>query len=159
MLWKKLLFTGFFSGYSPIAPGTAGTLLALLIYILEYVFFGNAVWMSNLVIVLIMLFPSFKLGDLAEAFLKKKDPVEVVLDEMMGYWISVLFFPFNWKILISAFIIFRIIDILKPYPIKKLEKLSGGYGIMMDDFVAGIYTNMILRIIFFLCGLIGLNIC
>ncbi len=158
MLWKELLFTGFFSGYCPVTPGTAGTIVAVLIYILEYVFFGTACRISNLIILIIMIYPSFKLGDAGESFFKMKDPPEIVLDEMMGYWISLLFFLFDWKILISAFIIFRIIDVIKPYPIKKLEKLNGGYGIMLDDFTAGIYTNIIIRILVFISGITGLNV-
>jgi phosphatidylglycerophosphatase A len=159
MLWKELLFTGFYSGYIPAASGTAGTLLAALIFVVEYLIFGSSAVIANFVIVLIMIYPSFKLGDAGEVFFKQKDPSEVVLDEMMGYWISVLFLPFNLKIVILAFIVFRLTDIIKPYPIKKFEKLKGGYGIMLDDFAAGIYTNIIIRILIFMSGLAGLKIC
>jgi phosphatidylglycerophosphatase A len=157
MLWKEFLFTGFYSGYIPVASGTAGTFLAALIFAVEYIIFGNSAIISNLVIILIMIYPSFMLGDASECFFGKKDPSEVVLDEMMGYWISVLFFPFSWKVAIAAFFIFRIIDIIKPYPIKKFEKLNGGLGIMLDDFGAGVYTNLTIRVLLFLLNLAGLN--
>ncbi len=90
MWWKELLFTALYTGYCPIAPGTAGSILALLIYVLEYAIFGDSSWIVNLIVVIIMIYPSIRLGDAGESFLKKKDPPEVVLDEVMGYWISVL---------------------------------------------------------------------
>jgi phosphatidylglycerophosphatase A len=158
MWWKELFFTGFFSGYSPIAPGTAGTLLAVLIYILEYIFFKTGCIITNFIFVLIMLYPSFKLGDAGEKFFNKKDPSEVVIDEMIGLWVSVLFIPFSLQIALLAFIIFRIIDIFKPYPIRKLEKLKGGFGIVLDDFMAGVFTNIIIRLIIIFTGFFGVQI-
>jgi phosphatidylglycerophosphatase A len=158
MWWKELFFTGFFSGYSPIAPGTAGTLIAVLIYILEYIIFKTNCIITNLIIVLIMLYPSIKLGDAGEKFFNRKDPSEVVIDEMIGLWVSVLFIPFSLEIALLAFIIFRIIDIFKPYPIRKLEKLKGGLGIVLDDFMAGIFTNIIIRLIITLTGFFSIQI-
>ncbi len=142
MWWKELLFTGLYSGYCPIAPGTAGTIIAFLLYVLEYCFFGEVSWIINLLIVLSLIYPSIKLCDTGEKFFKKKDPSEIVLDEIFGYWISVLFYPFNWKIAILAFFLFRAFDILKPYPVNKFDRLPGGFGIMMDDVMAGIYSNI-----------------
>lgn len=147
MRWKELLFTGFYTGYSPVAPGTAGTLVALLIYLIEYACFGKFVWLSNLIIVLFMIYPSVKIADSGELFFAEKDPQQVVLDEIMGFWISVLFFPFNWKIIILAFILFRLYDIIKPFPIAKFENIKGGLGIMLDDFVSGIYTNLTILLV------------
>lgn len=144
---KKILFTAFYSGYFPIAPGTAGTFVGMIFYILEFVIFGKISWMINLAIVLVMLYPAIKIGDAGEEFFGEKDPSGVVLDEVMGYWISVLFHPFNWTIVILAFFIFRILDIIKPFPAGRLQKLNGGLGIMIDDYIAGVYTNIILFII------------
>lgn len=158
MNWKKFLFTGFYSGYSPVAPGTAASLLAALLYIIEYYIFGENVRISNLIIVLILLFPAIKLADAGEKFFGEKDPRQIVLDEVMGYWISILLFPFNWKIVIYAFLLFRIMDIFKPYPIRKVENLKCGLGIMMDDYISGVYANIALRIIIFLTGYFGIII-
>ena len=141
------MFTACYAGYSPVAPGTAGTFVAFAIYVLEYLVFGYSCWLINLVIVLVMLYPSIKIGDAGEAYFNEKDPPKVVFDEVIGYWISVLFYPFSWKIAILAFIIFRIMDIVKPYPANMLQKLEGGLGVMIDDFIAGIYTNLTLLII------------
>ena len=105
-----------------------------------------------------MIFPSIKLADAGEKYFGNKDPQQVVLDEIMGYWISVLLFPFNWKVAIYALLLFRIMDIIKPYPIKKVENLKSGLGIMMDDYISGIYANLSLRIIIFLTGFFGIKI-
>jgi phosphatidylglycerophosphatase A len=147
MRWKELLFTAFYSGYFPVAPGTVGTLIAMGIYILEYIFFGSYSWMINLLFVAVLIYPAIRLGDAGEEFFGEKDPSEVVLDEVMGYWISVLFYPFNWTIALLAFFIFRAMDIIKPYPTRRLQRLSGGLGVMMDDYVAGVYTNILLLIV------------
>lgn len=158
MNWKKLLFTGFYSGYSPVAPGTVASILALLLYLIEFYIFGDFVWISNLVIVIVMVFPSIVLASAGEEYFGEKDPQQVVLDEIMGYWISVLLFSFNWKVMIYALLLFRIMDIIKPYPIKKLENLKSGLGIMMDDFISGIYANFSLRIMILVTGFFGINI-
>jgi phosphatidylglycerophosphatase A len=72
----------------------------------------------------------------------------VVLDEMMGYWITVAIFPFSYRLAFLGFILFRFFDIFKPFPIKNFEKFKGGLGIMADDFMAGIYAWLILAILF-----------
>jgi len=142
--FKEFIFTGFYSGYSPLAPGTAGTIVGLIIYFLEYLIFGQISWLINLTIVLITLYPAIKLGDKSEIFFNRKDPPEVVLDEVLGYWISVLFFPFSWSVAITAFFVFRIMDILKPFPANRFQDLQGGLGIMLDDYIAGLYTFLII---------------
>ncbi len=158
MWWKKLIFTGFYSGYLPFASGTAAAIIAMSLYFLEFLIFGKYVIFSNLIILLVLFFPSIKIADYGEKYFGRKDPKEVVIDEIIGYWISVAFFPFGWRIMIIAFFLFRIFDILKPYPIKKLEKCRGGIGIVLDDAVSGVYANLILRVIIFIAGLSGINI-
>ncbi len=154
---KEFFFTGFYSGYCPVAPGTAGTFVAMVFYILQNIFLGEILGSSilyiNLAIVLILIYPSIKLGDAAEVFFNKKDPQEVVLDEMMGYWIGILFIPFSFTGAITAFILFRIFDIIKPFPARNLESLKGGMGIMIDDYIAGIYTCICMNLLIFLLHL------
>jgi phosphatidylglycerophosphatase A len=145
--FKELLFTGFYSGYIPYGPGTAGTLVAMIIFILEYFIFKGNSWIINIIIVAVLFIPSLKLADDGAKFFKKKDPSQVVIDEMIGYWITVMFFPFSLKLAIIAFIIFRIFDILKPYPISYFEKFKGGTGIMLDDFVAGLFSWIIIYLL------------
>ncbi len=141
---KEFLFTAFYAGYSPVAPGTAGTLVGMALYCIEFLLFGEISWVVNLIVAAVLFYPCMKLADDGERFFGVKDPSQVVIDEVMGYWISVFFYPFNLKIAVAAFFIFRLMDILKPWPAGKLESLRGGMGIMIDDCVAGMYTNCIL---------------
>lgn len=146
---KEFLFTAFYSGYSPVAPGTAGTLVAMAVYMLENFIFSDiqpAVLNTvNLVLVLLMIYPSIKLGDAAETFYGTKDPQQVVIDEVIGYWIGVLFIPFCFSYAVMAFIIFRVFDIIKPFPASSLESLKGGRGIIVDDMIAGLYTLVVMH--------------
>ncbi len=158
MWWKELLFTAFYAGYFPVGPGTAGTLVALAIYLLEYLAFGQYSWIVNLVMVALLAYPAIKLGDAGEEYFGVKDPQQVVLDEVLGYWISVLFWPFDWKIAIAAFFIFRIVDMIKPPPIRNLQEKRGGLGIMIDDYLAGVYTNVIILAAVLLLRFLGWNV-
>ncbi|HOP63292.1 MAG TPA: phosphatidylglycerophosphatase A [Spirochaetota bacterium] len=146
----EFLFTAFYSGYCPVAPGTAGTLVAMAIYIVENLIFAGVnsglLNVINLVIVVGLIYPSIKLTDRAEDFYKSKDPQSVVLDEVIGYWISVLFLPFSFSYAVLAFLLFRLFDIVKPFPARNLQSLSGGLGIMIDDIIAGIYALIVMHI-------------
>ncbi|MBP7737210.1 MAG: phosphatidylglycerophosphatase A [Spirochaetes bacterium] len=141
---KEFLFTAFYAGYCPIAPGTAGSLVGMALYFIEYLIFGEISWVVNLVAAVALFYPFMKLADEGERFFAVKDPEMVVIDEVMGYWISVLFYPFNLKIALAAFFLFRVMDIVKPWPAGRLQRLRGGLGIIIDDCVAGAYTNVIL---------------
>jgi phosphatidylglycerophosphatase A len=143
---REFLFTGFYAGYSPIAPGTAGSLVGMALYFLGYLAFGEMSWVVNVAAVIVLFYPCVKLAEEGERFFGGKDPGRVVIDELMGYWISVLFYPFNLKIALTSFVIFRIMDVVKPWPINSLQRLRGGIGIMIDDCVAGVYTNLIILI-------------
>ncbi|MCL1865717.1 MAG: phosphatidylglycerophosphatase A [Spirochaetes bacterium] len=150
---REFLFTAFYSGYSPVAPGTMGTLVAMVIYIIENIIFSNIDPMKlnafNLIFLLIIIYPSIKLSDEAEKFYNTKDPKQVVIDEVLGYWTGVLFVPFSFSYAIIAFILFRFFDITKPFFIRYFESLPGGLGIIMDDIIAGIYTLMCMHIIIY----------
>ena len=141
---KEFLFTAFYSGYSPIAPGTAGTMVGLALYFILYLAFGRISWAVHGVLVIVLFYPAVKLCDAGEKYYGKKDPPEVVIDEVIGIWISLLMHPFSIIKAVLAFFIFRILDILKPFPAGRVQRLKGGLGIMMDDVVAGIYTNLII---------------
>ena len=141
---KEFLFTAFYAGYCPVAPGTAGTLVGMALYFIVFLLSGEISWVVNLIAVVALFYPFMKLADDGERYFGVKDPEQVVIDEIMGYWISVLFYPFNIKIAVAAFFVFRFFDILKPWPAGKLQSLRGGLGIMIDDCVAGVYTNLIL---------------
>ena len=74
------------------------------------------------------------------------DPSFVVIDEVAGQLITLFLLPFSWKILIAGFILFRVFDVIKPFPARRAEKLHGGWGIMMDDVLAGLYGNILLQL-------------
>ena len=135
------LATGLGFGYSPIAPGTAGSLLAVLCAF--FLINGNMLWLIIATVVITII------GTMSSTFVEKdlgkEDPSIVVVDEVAGMWISLLFLPVTPWIYGAAFLLFRIFDVLKPYPINSLQKLDGGLGIMMDDVVAGIYTLLIMQ--------------
>lgn len=146
MRLKKIAYiiaTGFGSGYSPLIPGTAGSFIALMIFIL--VPLNNVSW---LIICLIVFFTGVWAAQIVEKE-HGKDPGLVVIDEFVGQWISLLFLPRIFLVFIAAFIIFRILDILKPFPANDSQKLAHGWGIMIDDVIAGIYTNLIIQLLLF----------
>lgn len=88
------------------------------------------------------------ISDRAEAVWKKKDPGAVIIDEIVGYLITMGLLPFNLIKATVGFLLFRVFDILKPFPIRRIERIGGGWGIMLDDLVAGFYAALILRLLF-----------
>jgi phosphatidylglycerophosphatase A len=162
-----LAFTTFGVGYFPIAPGTWGSAAGVLIYLAVRQIEINAIasfttqgWQTAqisafvLTINSILLFIFCLIGILASnrasILFNKKDPQKVVVDEVMGQLITLSFVPFNisWKIVLAGFLIFRMFDIWKPYPIDLLENLPSGLGICADDILAGVYGGICLSIIY-----------
>ncbi len=142
-----LIGTGFGSGFSPFAPGTAGALLASIIWIALYFLlpFTVLLW-ATAALVILFTFAGIWAANKLEACWGE-DPSRVVVDEMVGVWIPLLAVPDNdrwyWYV-IAAFALFRIFDIAKPLGIRKMESLKGGVGVMMDDVLAGIYSFILL---------------
>jgi phosphatidylglycerophosphatase A len=136
--------TGFGVGYSPLAPGTLGTLIAIPVY-----YFLSQIPSPVYEITLIgFFFLSVWISKNAEIFFGKQDDPRIVIDEMMGFLITMLWVPRATLFVIIGFFLFRFFDILKPLPIRHLEKrLKGGFGVVLDDVLAGIYANVILHII------------
>lgn len=124
-----------------IAPGTIGTITTLpLVYLLSFI---NP--FINILIIIALFFATLFIVRYASLFFKESDPSQIILDEVIGCLISFWALPINVKSLLLGIIIFRILDIYKPFGIKKLENLKNGYGIILDDVVAGIVTNLILH--------------
>ena len=138
------LSTGFYIGNIPFAPGTFGTLLGLpLCYLLTGLNPSYAI-----VCTLLFIIVAVWISHLAEKILKQSDPGCIVIDEIAGMAVTLVGLPFNLTTALIGFIIFRILDILKPFPIRTLDKrISGGIGIVMDDVVAGVFANILLRLI------------
>lgn len=165
----RAIATGLFSGYIPGASGTAGSLVGLLIYWLPGVHDGP--WLPVLIALglaagapaanAVARATGHKLSKLAarskETFQADSshgpDPSIVVIDEIVGMWIALLFLPASLTVSLAAFIAFRFFDVVKPEPARYLERLPGGWGIMLDDVAAGIYANLACRLLVFLAGL------
>lgn len=141
--FATLLATGLGSGYSPIAPGTAGTVVGLIFYwplrglpiggqlASTALLFVAGVWVSTYV--------ADRVG--------RKDPGVVVVDEVVGMWVTLAFLPFTLTSIVAGFLLFRLFDVVKPWPARQLEDLPKGLGIMADDVMAAIYANLALRVV------------
>ena len=139
-----LLAFGFGSGLSPFAPGTMGTLVAV-----PFTFVLKSLGTPGFWIALLLLFLlGIQLCGQVSRKLGMHDHGGIVWDEMVGYWLSVAFVPLRWHWLLAAFVFFRFFDIFKPWPIRQLDrKVSGGFGIMIDDIVAALFTIIILLVL------------
>ena len=133
--------TVFGIGYLPFAPGTWATVAGVAI---AY-YLGNSLFVYT-VLLFVLLVLGIMTSGLLEKQLGQKDPGIVVIDEVVGVMIALWGLPLIWSVMISGFFLFRAFDMFKIYPINKLEAQSGGWGIMLDDCMAGVYTNIILRI-------------
>jgi len=144
----KLNATVLGAGYSPFAPGTMGALVGILILFfikwlqpeLQYFTWGLLV-----VTIIFTLLGVWSSNELEAEW--GKDPSKIAVDELVGVWIAVLWIPAETHWLILGFFLFRFFDILKPLGIRRLEKLKGGWGVMIDDVGAGIYANIVLQVI------------
>ena len=141
----KMIASVFYIGYLPVAPGTLGSLAAVLLY---YFICRNTIMMSAVILVIIIL--GFVTSGRMEKIFGEKDPGEIVIDEFSGMLISLYRMPPTMGYVVAGFLLFRFFDIVKPRPIKNLEKLKGSLGIMSDDIMAGIYANMILQVVYIL---------
>lgn len=141
-----ILATGFGIGYSPIAPGTLGTLLAIPIYF----FLSEISFPLYQLTLLAFFFLSSWISERAENYFGKKDDPRIVIDEMMGFFITMLWVTKTPLFILVGFILFRFFDIFKPFPIRRFEKVRGGFGVVLDDVMAGIFANVILRFIMIL---------
>ena len=137
---SKLIATVFFIGYIPFGQGTAASLAALPIYILVR---------DNLILYFLLVVFSLAVGfwssSVAEDSFQKKDPPQIVIDEFSSLFLVYLFIPFSLKFLVTGFLLYRVFDIFKIPPIKKIQRLPAGYGIMLDDMASAILTNLILQ--------------
>ena len=145
---SKCIATVFGVGYCPLAPGTAATAVGVAI---AYLLGDNLVIFTVVLLVLLLL--GVVTSGLVERQLKQKDPGIVVIDEVAGVMIALWGLPLTWSVMICGFFLFRAFDMFKIYPINKLEAKGGGWGIMLDDCMAGVYTNIILRIALRCAGL------
>jgi len=145
--FEKFIGSGFYTGYFPVASGTIGSLAAIVIYLIP--------GFENLFIIIpaTIIFMSYGIyvGTKFEAQYGK-DPSECTVDEVVGTWISLLALPKTLWVIVAAFFLWRILDIIKPPPARNLERLNGGLGIMIDDVISGFYTLIIMHLVVYLIG-------
>jgi phosphatidylglycerophosphatase A len=136
------LATGFYTGYLPKAPGTWGTLVALPLHLL-LIQLAPPAYAAALVAFLVL---SILIAGTAEKIFDYKDPGAIVIDEIMGMLIALIGAPLNPLYWLLAFLLFRLFDIWKPFPIRWIDRrVQGGTGIVLDDVLAGVFTLVVLQ--------------
>ena len=139
----RFLASGFFSGHIPFAPGTMGTLAAIPLYLLMV---GSLQGWLYAGAVIVLTLVAIWISGLAETIYGRKDPPQVVIDEIAGFMLTMTAIPPDAMYIIMGFILFRVFDILKPQPAGWInERMRGGSGIVLDDIVAGLYANIVLQ--------------
>lgn len=133
-------------GYFPIAPGTAGSVVGVLLdQVLRTTHSSIAYGLAILIVTIV----GVKAATIVEKSSNQIDPSLVVVDEVAGMLLSLYLLPLSGLGLLVGFLVFRLFDIIKPFPCRQAEKLHGGTGIMLDDLIAGLYTNLVLRVAIF----------
>ncbi len=140
------LATAAYTGYFPIAPGTVGSAVGLAVY--------AAVWWTGsplveVAVILLLFAAGVWAGTVAERYFGGIDPGPIVLDEVVGMLITLAFIPVGWPAALAGFFLFRVFDVIKPFPAGRMEKLHGGLGVMADDAMAAVYANVSLRLLMF----------
>jgi phosphatidylglycerophosphatase A len=144
--------TGMFVGYIPFAPGTFGSIIGIVIYYAASLYLD--IYQSLILLIVLFLIGTFVAGK-AEKMLHEQDSGKIVIDEIVGMYITMFFIPLNFANVLIGFICFRTLDIIKPYPISYIDKhVHGGIGIMLDDVAAGIPANIFVRVLIFLFEII-----
>ena len=136
-----------YCGYSPIAPGTVGSAAGLLFYLIVW-------WAQSPLVEILLILLLFGVGVWAgttsERYFGGIDPGPIVVDEVVGMLITLAFIPVSLSGALIGFLLFRLFDVIKPFPAGRFEKLHGGLGVMADDAMAAVYANIALRVIGYL---------
>jgi phosphatidylglycerophosphatase A len=138
-----LLATGLGCGYAPVAPGTVGSLLGLALYwpLTRLALPARLAGLAALILA------GTAAATLVARRLGDEDPGVVVVDEVAGMWVTLLFLPLTPLTATAGFFLFRVMDVFKPFPARSLERLPGGWGVMADDLMAGVYANLAVRLL------------
>jgi phosphatidylglycerophosphatase A len=143
----KIIASFLYVGFIPVIPGTFGSLASFIFYF-PLLYTGS--WHVYLVAIILIVGAGIWAAGRVAGESRIVDPSFVVIDEVAGQLITLFLIPFSWAHLLAGFFLFRIMDIIKPFPGRQAENLPGGYGIMTDDVLAGIYANVSLRLLLFL---------
>jgi phosphatidylglycerophosphatase A len=138
------LATAGYTGYFPFAPGTVGSAVGLVVYLIVW-------WAQSPMVEAGLIVAVFATGvwagSIAERYFGGVDPGPIVIDEVLGMLVTLAFIPVGWSGALAGFVLFRIFDVIKPYPAGRFEALHGGLGVMADDAMAAIYANLSLRLL------------
>lgn len=140
--FDRFIATGFFSGYAPAAPGTAGSAVALAFFLIP----GFSSFGILMPVTVVMFIAGGIAAGKAERLLGQ-DPSAVTIDEVAGMWLSLWLVPVTLTTALAAFLIFRFFDIVKPWPARYFDRKTGGWNIMLDDVVAALFTNIVMQIL------------
>lgn len=141
-----VISSGFGAGFLKPGPGTWGTAVAFLISALIYVSGVSDDFFIPVILTLLFYAAGlWSIGMLEDDW--EDDDQRIVVDEMIGYWITIIMIPVSWTSLILAFFLFRIFDIIKPLGIRRFDEIKTNWAVLVDDVVAGIYANIMLRIV------------
>ncbi len=140
---SKLVSTFFGLGFIPFAPGTLTSIAVVLLY--KYYLYRLSWPVYALILILLFIIGVYASTKYSSA-LNKKDPRKIVIDEALGQLLVLFRMSDAWFPVLSCFVLFRVFDIAKPFPIKKIEKVSAGWGIMLDDVVAAVYAGVIVNL-------------
>ena len=143
----RLISSVGYIGRVPLAPGTAGSFAAFCAW---YIIFSVLKTPYFIILTLIIFFIGVYVSKIIEEQLAVHDPGEIVIDEWVGQWIALWWLELSFLWGLMAFFVFRLFDIWKPWPINKLDLISHGWGVMLDDVAAGIYTVLVIQIILFI---------
>ena len=151
----KLIATAFGSGYSPFAPGTAGSIVGIGLFFIANLLF--AYWGCNHItllflevslIILVFLLGTYSIKKVHTIW--ENDAPKIVIDEVVGVWIAAFALPLRWEYYLAALILFRFFDIVKPLFIRRIDAMQGHWSVMIDDVVAGIYAAIVLQLILYI---------
>jgi len=147
----KLIASGLGTGYAPIAPGTAGSILGILFFYLFNLVYDKLDFQQTLILVLnlfaiiiVLLVGVYSIKKVHQIWMH--DAPKIVIDEVVGVWIAIFALPFEWQYYLYALILFRFFDILKPLYIRRLDNLKSDWSVMLDDVLAGVYANVVLQV-------------
>jgi len=140
-LFEKIVGSGLYTGYIPIASGTFGSIVGVLIYLIP--------GFENLYVIIPSIIILFVYGIYVSGKFEKqygKDPSQCTVDEIVGTWVSFILLPKKLLVIMFAFLLWRLLDIIKPFPARNSETINGGLGIMLDDVISGFYTVIIIHL-------------
>ena len=150
----KIIASGLGTGYSPIAPGTAGSILGIvLFYAINLSFnkigidFESIIALDFVVIIFVLLGGVYSIKIVHKTW--EHDAPKIVIDEVVGVWIAIFAMPLQWEYYLYALILFRFFDIVKPLYIRRLDNMKNDWSVMLDDVLAGVYSLIIIQLLYF----------